>query len=75
MDDVELLKGMYADLALDYARFRRIYEDSCDARVELLDNIRTIIYTIFSPESKSRISKEDRKVLAPIAKKVGLDLD
>jgi hypothetical protein len=75
MDDIELLKKMYADLALDYGRFRRIYEDSCDARAELLDNIRTVIYTIFSPESKSRISKEDRKVLAPIAKKVGLDLD
>ena len=75
MDDIELLKKMYSDLALDYERKKYVMEQDYNAKSELLDLLRMVFDVLLDEKSKSRISKEDRKLLEPVARRVGRIID
>lgn len=75
MDDIDILKKMYADLALAYERNKVVMQNDYDAKLELLDLLRMVFDTLLAETSKSRISKEDKKLLEPIARRVGRIID
>lgn len=72
MGDIELLREMFTNEALENARKKYVLRCEHEKYLEAIDRIRKIFYILTDENSKSRLSKEDRAKLAEIAITVGI---